>query len=578
MKASQTTNKSFFMSLAGMIQRLCQKIESIPGKKPEFIVSIMYAVTHLLMALVHEPWYDEAVAWQIARCASIQDILFEIPHYEGHPPLWHLILAPFAKLGAPYELSLSIVSLIFAGIACFLIIYKSPFPRIIRLLLPFTYFFFYQYSVISRPYCVMMLAFVLLAMVYDKRNTKPGVYVALLMLLCLTSAYGIVIAGGLAIAWILEMWNRQNIITFIKKMLRDKRTLFLLVLLAFALLLIACIMPREDTFATNNMSAYNTKEALLRCFSYMLLAWPAEVSMTNIYTEYQLLKATDIPWSSLIVTCLIGLIIWIIIIAWGKHKKTLSLLIIPFVLYAVTSSILYIFPHHIGIGLCFLLFWFWVSLKERAAGGFLEHMSSQTGAIISSALVILGSVAMIISLSWNITSCVQDIFYSYATGKNEAKYIKENALDNYRIMVGWGVYYDGNGDVADMDVNHYNCADSVAPYFDKNIFFNFNNGEDAVNYTTHKKADAKETEEIISKWKEDRPDVLYMYPHIDLIYEDIDLSEYKLVFYQRNCKPWKGFLEYSDAKIYVHEDLIEQLGLEVHESNETYARISLVEN
>ena len=57
-----------------------------------------------------------------------------------------------------------------------------------------------------------------------------------------------------------------------------------------------------------------------------------------------------------------------------------------------------------------------------------------------------------------------------------------------------------------------------------------------------------------------------------------DLSKYKLVYYQRNSKPWKGFLEFSDAKIYVHEDVIEELGLEIHKSQESYARISLMEN
>ena len=59
----------------------------------------------------HEPWFDEAQSWAIARSGTIKEILFEIPHYEGHPPLWHLILVPFAKLGAPYELSLAAVNI-----------------------------------------------------------------------------------------------------------------------------------------------------------------------------------------------------------------------------------------------------------------------------------------------------------------------------------------------------------------------------------------------------------------------------------------------------------------------------------
>lgn len=53
-------------------------------------VLLIYCALHLALTVFHEPWYDEAEAWQIARCASIKDILFTIPHYEGHPPLWHL--------------------------------------------------------------------------------------------------------------------------------------------------------------------------------------------------------------------------------------------------------------------------------------------------------------------------------------------------------------------------------------------------------------------------------------------------------------------------------------------------------
>ena len=150
----------------------------------------------------------------------------------------------------------------------------------------------------------------------------------------------------------------------------------------------------------------------------------------------------------------------------------------------------------------------------------------------------------------------------------------KNGLDKYRIMVGWSVYYDNDRNVIGMDVNHMMNADGVAPYFDRNIFFNFNDGEDALNYSTHKKADAKETEEAILKWKEQTPDVLYMYPRIEMIYEDIDLQEYKAVFYERSCKPWKGFLDYYDSKIYVHEDLIEELNLETY-GRETYAKMSL---
>src|SRR4051812_40575150 len=49
---------------------------------------------------LHEPWFDEAQAWLIARDATLWEILGRMS-YEGSPPLWHLLLAPLAKAGAP---------------------------------------------------------------------------------------------------------------------------------------------------------------------------------------------------------------------------------------------------------------------------------------------------------------------------------------------------------------------------------------------------------------------------------------------------------------------------------------------
>ena len=106
------------------------------------IVLGLYCIMHLVMMVFHEPWYDEAEAWQIARCNSIFDILFTVPHYEGHPPLWHLLLMIPAKVGLPYELSLSLVSLAFSATAVALFLKYAPFNTWIKVFAPFTYFAF----------------------------------------------------------------------------------------------------------------------------------------------------------------------------------------------------------------------------------------------------------------------------------------------------------------------------------------------------------------------------------------------------------------------------------------------------
>ncbi|MBR0510949.1 MAG: hypothetical protein IJJ81_00055 [Ruminococcus sp.] len=61
------------------------------------IVLFLYTAGIIFITSFHELWFDETQAWLIAKSASYKEIFTYIPHYEGHPPLWHLILAVFAK-------------------------------------------------------------------------------------------------------------------------------------------------------------------------------------------------------------------------------------------------------------------------------------------------------------------------------------------------------------------------------------------------------------------------------------------------------------------------------------------------
>lgn len=553
--------------LAEKILRLCDRVEALPGKRPELLALLIYGAAHLVMAVFHEPWYDEAVAWQIARCASVRDILLEIPHYEGHPPLWHLILLPFAKLGAPYELSLSLVSLVFAGSAVGLILWRSPFPRIVRLLLPFTYFFFYQYGVISRPYCVMMLAFVLLAMSYGTRNEKPGRYTLCLMLLCLTSAYGIVIAGGLAMAWVWEIWNRQNIGKFFRTFPQDKRIWWLAALLMLALLLIAEIMPREDTFAARLVTETEDRNNLFVRLVYLLLAGVPDVMLTSIYCDYVLLQDTRMSYISLMVCCYVGFIMLAGIAYLGRKKCTSETFFVPFVLFSCFSALVYMSPHHIGAVLLLLMFWVWVSLKCPGKDIKINSFLKQNGKDLMSILVVLGAASMAASLMWSFYASAWDIQKDYAAGRSVSAFIKENDLDEYKIMGAWAIAYDEEDPsiVESMNTNSIAYADNIAPYFEHNILYNYMHGEDSKNYSSHKLPSEEEVNRALAVWKEKGyPDILYMEPAIDLIWDCSELSylDYTMVYCESVQRIWKTNVEYDYVTLHVRNDLLDETGLQ----------------
>ena len=101
----------------------------------QWIAFIGFVLAYIVVSLFHEPMYDEAQAWMIARDASWRELIFDIPHYEGHPPFWHLILAFFAKSGVAFEVGLRIPGAIFCITSVWLIVYRSPFPQVVKCLL-----------------------------------------------------------------------------------------------------------------------------------------------------------------------------------------------------------------------------------------------------------------------------------------------------------------------------------------------------------------------------------------------------------------------------------------------------------
>ena len=82
------------------------------------VVFAVYLAVVIVTMAFHEPWFDEAQSWLIARDCPYRDLLLVRPHYEGHPPLWWLLLSIPAKLGVPYEWGLKGVELVCSALMC----------------------------------------------------------------------------------------------------------------------------------------------------------------------------------------------------------------------------------------------------------------------------------------------------------------------------------------------------------------------------------------------------------------------------------------------------------------------------
>jgi hypothetical protein len=134
-------------------------------------ILIAFIVLVSIVSLKHEYWADEANAWLIASDSSIVQLFTKYLHVDGHPALFHLIIKLFQFLGLDYA-NFRIISILFSSLGIGYFLFKSNYKWYLKALLPFTYFLFYQYSVITRGYCLILLLLSLIADIWHKKKEK----------------------------------------------------------------------------------------------------------------------------------------------------------------------------------------------------------------------------------------------------------------------------------------------------------------------------------------------------------------------------------------------------------------------
>jgi hypothetical protein len=168
----------------------------------ESLVLLISTAIAAVAVCFHEPWADEAQAWLIARDLGIPGILHQMG-YEGSPPLWHLLLWVLIRLHLPYA-ALSAVSLILVAAGMYIWLRWSPLPTPVRLLVPFAFYYQYQYAVVARSYALStFLAFAAVAL-WRAKPVRIIPFALVVALLAQTNMHGFMIAGGIACAFAWE--------------------------------------------------------------------------------------------------------------------------------------------------------------------------------------------------------------------------------------------------------------------------------------------------------------------------------------------------------------------------------------
>lgn len=496
----------------------------------------------------HEPWFDEAQAWLIARDATIWELFNSIMHYEGHPPIWFLILMPFAKSGVPFELGIKTVNFVLVTLAMGILIFKAPFHRAIRCTIPFTYFFFYQYGVISRTYSLMMLGFVLSALLYKERNQKPFRFTVALLLLCGASAYGILFSVGIVIAWLWEIFDKSLSMNQIKCFLKSKRFYAIFILLILNLLLLLCIYPYQDTYATNTFQ----KGASIAMLLYMFFMAPADATSFLVLSEST--RNISIYFLSIVTSCLIHIKIFALTKSFQKH----ALYIVPYLLFTIFSATVYFWIHHIGIIPMFYLFLFWCCYDEGEKTIENPNYKSILGNTIKKCLFYSERVLVFtmigVSIYWSIAASINEISLNYGTGRETSKFITDYNLDQMNILVAWRQLIDSDSGETYNDYNSLQGIPALA-YFNENIFYNFNHQLNNQCYLLHKiETNGFNTKNRIES---NYPEILIGTEAYNYTFgSEINRDDYALVKSVHGNTIWKNKTFESKQLIFIRKDLL----------------------
>jgi hypothetical protein len=144
----------------------------------------------------HEMWRDELQAWMIARDSHDLPQLFHNLRYDGHPPLWYLLLFLLTRITSN-PIWMQVLHVGIASVGIFLFARFAPFAKSHKVLYAFGYFPFFEYGVISRNYSLGIVCLFTFCVLVTRARKNYVMLGLTLFLLAETSAVALVLAPAL---------------------------------------------------------------------------------------------------------------------------------------------------------------------------------------------------------------------------------------------------------------------------------------------------------------------------------------------------------------------------------------------
>jgi hypothetical protein len=471
------------------------------------IIFAVYLVLIITTVTRHEPWMDEAQPWLYGQDLSLSDLLLKYLRYDGHPPLWYLFVIPFAKSGFPY-FTVNLLSVSFSALGVFLFLRYSPFPAAFKILFPFTFFIFFQYGVISRSYSLIAPVLFCIALIYKKKLERPLLFSALLCLLASISAYTFLMSGAIFIVHLIDVakeWKR------LERKARLNQFLGAALLASTAGLIILIVaQPADSSFALGyNLSPWNFIETSKR-----RIAGAFAMDELGNYTTFQ----TYLSFAVVIISLI-----------WFRYQRTALLFALPMLFILVLFAVKYSNLWHEGILFLLWMFVLWVSFDKEV---------KTVPRILRKTMLASAAIILLIHVYWTTQAASYDFKRNYSGSYDAARFIKDNNLEGKKIFVsGWKTL-------------------ALMPYFDKNIFYNYNDGSPHRFWfwSTRNNNSLGAGADVIENIENDQPDlVIFASDHMENV-KEIAIPGYKVAGIFEGSLSWKSGL-YEPDTFYVFQKI-----------------------
>jgi hypothetical protein len=389
---------------------------------PEWTAISLFAAVVAFAIPYHEPWADEAQAWQLARSLSLRSLFQTYIRYEATPGLWHFLLWILNQAHVSYA-GMHWICGVIATAAAALLVFNSPFPRYLKLTLPFTFFLLFQYAVVARSYLLVPLMLFVIASWWKKSALVVSVALGLLANCALHAA---AISGGIAVVWLVEQLRAESAKTPAS---RRKLLLCVTIVLSFYALALWTAWPPSD------LVYLSFSRALKPSFLHSALA--------------SLLAPMCQP-------VILSIPFWIAMVFVFNARRSLFCLL-PVLSFAVFSGTVICYFWHWGLVVPLLICLLWITWPLP------ESEISLIEFVGRAALILMVGTQIL----WSAYALDFDHYNAYSPNLATAQFLRPRVEAGAAIAVTYL-----NESHTPFAANNIFSATGILPYFDRSIYIN----------------------------------------------------------------------------------------------------------